>query len=135
VLRSLYGKLALALLALLGVVAVLHFVVSGYATDLYLQEVRQKLNRELAPHLVQEGVLLPDGKVDPAALEHIIHMLMIVNPNIEVYVLDPGGRVLAYSTPPGKVRREQVSLEPVTRFLSGDARSGAPQGLLGGPHR
>jgi signal transduction histidine kinase len=122
VFRTLYGKLALALLALLGIVAVLHFAVSGYTTEMYLQEVRQKLNRELAPHLVEEGVLLPDGNVDPDALEHILHMLMVVNPNIEVYVLDPEGRVLAYSTPPGKVHRERVSLEPVGRFLAEDAR-------------
>jgi len=122
VLRSLYGKLVLALLAILVLVAVVYVVVGVYVTDLYLQEVRQKLNVDLAAHLIDEGLLLPDGNVDPEALEHIIHMLMVINPSIEVYVLDPEGRVLAYSTPPGILHRERVSLEPVLRSLEPDAR-------------
>jgi signal transduction histidine kinase len=121
-LRSLYAKLAVALLALLGLVAVLYVGVGIYTSDLYLHEVRQKLHLELAPHLIDEGLLLSNGRVDPDALEHVIHMLMVINPSIEVYVLDPRGRVLAYSAPPGKLLRETVSLEPVTRFLVEDAR-------------
>jgi signal transduction histidine kinase len=122
VLKSLYGKLVLALLAILVLVAVIYIAVGLYVTDLYLQEVRQKLNADLAAHLIDEGLLLPDGNVDPDALKHIIHMLMVINPSIEVYVLDPEGRVLAYSTPPGKLHRERVSLEPVLRSLEPDAR-------------
>ena len=121
-LRSLWAKLALALLAVLLGVAALYLWLGVFTTETYLDEVRQKLHRELAEHLVAEGLLLEDGDVDPEALEHVIHMLMVVNPSIEVYVLDPGGRVLAYSAPPGKVDRERVSLEPVRRFLARDAR-------------
>ena len=32
------------------------------------------------------------------------HNLMIVNPGIEVYLLDPEGGILAFSAPPGKVQ-------------------------------
>lgn len=121
-LRSLYAKLALALLGLLALIAVLYVVVGVYTTEMYLQEVRQKLNFDVAPHLLDEGLLLQDGRVDPQALEHVIHMAMVINPNIEVYVLDEEGRVVAFSTPPGKLHRHRVDLDPVRRLLAGDRR-------------
>jgi signal transduction histidine kinase len=48
-------------------------------------------------------------------------MLMVVNPVIEVYLLDSNGVILAFSAPPGKVKRQSVSLGPVKRLLSGTA--------------
>lgn len=120
--RSLYARLAAALLGLLLLVGVLYLVVGTYVTDLYLLEVRQKLNRDLAAHLVDEGLLLKDGDVDPDALEHVIHILMIINPSIEVYVLNQEGRILAFSAPPGEVKREQIALAPVRQFLDPAAR-------------
>jgi signal transduction histidine kinase len=116
----LYTKLAVALLVLLITLGCLYVAAGIYTTDMYLQEVRQKLNRELAAHLIDDGLLIRDGGVDPESLKHVIHMLMVVNPSIEVYVLDPDGRILAYSSPPGRVRLERVSLEPVREFLADD---------------
>jgi two-component system, OmpR family, sensor kinase len=42
---------------------------------------------------------------------------MVVNPGIEVYLLDPNGNILAFSAPPGKVTRQKVSLVPLKSFL------------------
>ncbi|WP_373276066.1 sensor histidine kinase [Thiolapillus brandeum] len=46
---------------------------------------------------------------------------MVINPSIEVYLLDPHGKVLAYSAPEGKVVRNRVSLAPLQHFISGNA--------------
>lgn len=116
--RTLYAKLALALLVLLLALGFVYVAAGIYVTDLYLQEIRQKLNRDLAAHLIDDGLLIRDGTVDPATLENVIHMLMVVNPSIEVYVLDPEGRILAYSTPPGRLQLDRVDLGPVRDFLS-----------------
>jgi len=51
----------------------------------------------------------------------VFHMMMVINPAIEFYLLDPEGAVLAYSAEPGKVKRAHVSLEPLQRWLQGDA--------------
>jgi signal transduction histidine kinase len=45
-------------------------------------------------------------------------MLMVINPSIEVYLLDRGGKILAYSADPEKVVRKEVSLEPVKKWLN-----------------
>lgn len=117
--KNLYTRLAAVLLGLFLLIGVLYILLTLYTTRLYFQEVNQKLNRILAQHLVSEQVLLKNGQADEGALKNIFHMLMVVNPAIEVYLLDPDGRIMAYSAPPGKVKRERVSLGPVKRLLEG----------------
>lgn len=119
-LKTLYGKLALTLFAVFCLIGTVYILFTLFTTRMFLQEVNQKLNRSLAEQLVAEKSLMLEGKVQEEALKDIFHMLMVINPNIEVYLLDPGGNILSYSAPPGAVRRETVSLEPVRRFLSGE---------------
>ncbi len=117
--KNLYTRLAAVLLVLFLLIGVLYIVLTLYTTRFYFQDVNQKLNRILAQHLVSENILKQNGRVDEKALRNIFHMLMVVNPIIEVYLLDPDGAILAYSAPPGKVKRRVVSMEPVKRLLSG----------------
>jgi signal transduction histidine kinase len=60
-----------------------------------------------------------DWHVDRAMLDKVFEALMAVNPNIEIYLLDRDGRMLAFSAPPGKVKRDSISLAPIRRFLAG----------------
>ena len=118
--RTLYAKLALVLtlLFLLLGVALLFFL--GLATERYQHEVEQRLGQDLASHIEAERLPFRGGKVDHEALDHIFHMLMVVNPRAEIYLLDPKGSVLAYSAPPSKVRQRSVRLDPVRRYIGGD---------------
>lgn len=115
--RTLYSKLAVALFAVLSLLGILFLLVNLMSTRRFLQEINQDLHRDLAAHLVEESIPLEDGEVQPAALEHIFHMLMVINPAIEVYLLDQAGTVLAYSAPEGSVVRTEVSLAPIRTFL------------------
>lgn len=116
-LKTLYGKLAIAFFALLLLLGALYIGLTLLTTKWFLMEVNQKLNRSLADHLVTEKILMSDGKANDEALKEIFHMLMVINPTIEVYLLDPQGTILAFSAPPGKVKRKHVSLEPIEQFL------------------
>ncbi len=115
--RSLYTRLAAVLLALFLAIGVIYALLTIYTTHLYFQEVNQKLNRILAQHLVSENILLKDGRVNDEALKDVFRMLMVVNPGIEVYLLGTDGKIMAFSAPPGKVKRHTVSLDPVRRLL------------------
>jgi len=117
--KNLYTRLAAVLLGLFLAIGILYILLTIYTTRLYFQEVNQKLNRILAQHLVSERVLMMDGRVNDEALQNIFHMLMVVNPGIEVYLIGLDGRILAFSAPPGKVKRQSISLSPVIRLLSG----------------
>lgn len=119
--RTLYGRLTAFLLVQFAVIGSSYVLLTVYTTRRHIQEVNQQLNRGLAEHLVSAKILMEDGHVNEEVLEDVFHMLMVVNPNIELYLLDSEGRVLAFSAPPGAVERARVSLEPIRRFLSGSA--------------
>lgn len=91
-------------------------------TRLHNQEVTQKFNLSLADHLASGRALIKEGKVDDEAVAEVFHMLMVVNPSIELYLLDGQGEILSFSAPPGKVRRERVDLEPLRSVLRGDGK-------------
>jgi two-component system, OmpR family, sensor kinase len=118
--RTVYGRVVTVLVAVFISLFLIFVGVTFISTRLYQEEVMQRLNLELADHIVKEELLITDGRVDRAALEQVFHMMMVINPSIELYCLDVDGRVLAYSAPPGAVVRQRLSLEPIHRMLAGD---------------
>ena len=118
--RSLYSKLAAVLAGLFFIVGISFVAVTVFSTEMYQQEVNQRLNSKLAEQIVAERLLMKDNHVNEEALEEIFHMLMVINPSIEIYLLDLGGNILAYSAPQGKVKRKRVALGPVKKWIEGD---------------
>lgn len=119
-LNSLFGRLALTQFAIILALAALLMAVSRDSHVGFQQSVEQQLNRDLAARVVQAFPLVGRDGPDPAMAERLFHDLMVLNPFIEVYLLDTQGRPLAYSAPPGHVRRSRVDLAPIKRFLGGD---------------
>ncbi len=117
--KTLYFKLAAVLVGIFCLIGVLYILLTLYTTRMYFQEVNQKLNRTLAQNLAMEKILIKDGRVNQESLQDIFRMLMVVNPGIEVYLLDPNGTILAFSAPPGKMKRQTVSLSPIKQLLNG----------------
>ena len=97
--KSLHARLVAVLLGLLLVLGAILITISFYSTKRYEEEVVQRLNRALASSLVAEDVLLVKGEVNEKALEHVFHTLMVINPSIEVYLLDLEGNVVQHSSP------------------------------------
>ncbi|MBW3635817.1 MAG: HAMP domain-containing histidine kinase [Armatimonadetes bacterium] len=119
-LKTVHGKLSLVLLALLFLLGALTAGLTLYTTPMYLREVNQRLNRdlasELAQHLIAKNLLRDDPRVQKARRAEI-KQNMVLNPHIEIYILDPQGRILDYYAVPGVVRLRGVSLDPVQRFI------------------
>jgi signal transduction histidine kinase len=120
--RTLYSKLSLTLFVLVIVIGLLLFQLIRYSSEMYQQEVTQKLNSTLAEHIVAEELLFKNNKINETALKNIFHMMMVINPSIELYLLDKEGAVLYYSAPDGKIKRRQVDIAPIKRFISGDRK-------------
>lgn len=118
-LDTLYARLAAGLLAILLLATALFLAIDLVSSRRLLQEINQDVYRDLAEHLLNESIPLEDGEIQPDALENIFHMLMVINPAIEVYLLGNDGGILAYSAPEGSVVRRTVALEPIGKFLDG----------------
>jgi two-component system OmpR family sensor kinase len=118
--KSLYTKLAIVLLVLFCLLGVVILIVTQVTSDMYQQEVVQKLNRNLAEQIVAHKILIKDGRINEKGLKEVFEMLMVVNPNIEIYLLDPKGKILAFSAPSGKVKRDRVDLGPIKKWFEND---------------
>ncbi|MFM0285783.1 sensor histidine kinase [Paraburkholderia megapolitana] len=90
------------------------------SSDLHEKEVVQGLSRGLAQHIAQSAPLMDDNGLRPDAVRRLFSQLMVVNPSVEVYLLDSEGHVQGDDAPPGHLKREQVNLEPLRRFIAGD---------------
>lgn len=95
------------------------------SSDLHEKEVIQSLSRDLAEHIVHNPALAEDGgngsETRKDALRQIFGQLMVVNPSVEVYLLDQNGHIEGDDAPAGHVKRTQVDVAPVRRFIAGDA--------------
>jgi hypothetical protein len=116
--RRLAIALALLLLVFGGFVA----LTVRHAAQQHELEVQQRTSHGLARHIVEHWPQVSSGDAaDAVAREELLRMLMVVNPGVQVYVLDAEGQVNAYIGEPGMVRTHQVDLQAVRSFLAGAA--------------
>ena len=90
------------------------------ANRMHELEVVQGLSRDLASHIASNGQLMDTNGLKSDAVRQLFGQLMAVNPSVEVYLLDTQGRIVGHAAPLWRMKREQVDLAPVQRFLNGD---------------
>jgi len=115
--KHLSNKLIITLLCLLLLLSASFIGFAIWSTPMFLQELNQRLNLELADNIVKEKKLIIDHHVNQEALQSVFMGLMVVNPVIEVYLIDTQGKILAYSAPEGVVKRKTIELAPVKSFI------------------
>jgi signal transduction histidine kinase len=111
--------LTIALSMVLGLLAI---VAMDTAARLYHQEVSQRVHADLARWLVNQYRFERDGHVDVEGIDVIFGESMRINPNIELYLLDKNGKIVAFNAPQGRVKLDHVDIGPVEQFLSGKAQ-------------
>ena len=115
----LYWQISAIFLLILVLFTAITLYIAVNSARNYSIEVNQKLNWDLAKTTVK--VIKPNfknGKVSKDAVEDIVHSLMAINPSVEVYLLDPDGKILSYVAPEKVVKLETVSLAPIHEFLN-----------------
>ncbi len=126
---SLSTRIVLAFAALLCGFGLLAAVLAKRVAVEHERETVQRLSWGLARNIVEhwpEVTQPARDAFDRESLDRILQMLMVVNPAIDVYLLDENGRVRAAIGDPEAVQDRQVDIEAVRAFLGG-----APLPLLG----
>ena len=116
--NKLYRRISLTLLLLLLLLGIGYVWITTYVSQRHFGEVNQHLYRDVAAHIVQETQPIKNGIVDTAATHDIMHSMMVINPSVEVYLLNAEGEILDYVVPYKKVVRERVALAPIQQFLA-----------------
>jgi signal transduction histidine kinase len=115
---KLFLKISATFLAVTLVLGLVYVFVTARTAENYFKESNQRLYGDLAEHLVQETKPFHNGKPDTAATHHIMHSMMVINPSVEVYLLDTAGKIVDYVVPYSKVKMEWVDLRPVQAFIA-----------------
>ncbi|WP_367387964.1 ATP-binding protein [Lewinella sp. LCG006] len=124
---SLFWNIAFTLLLLLIGLGAGYIFVTSMAARTYVLEINQQLYGDVAKHIVKETQPIKSGKPDTSATHDIMHSMMVINPSLEVYLLDTTGKIIDYVVPYSKVKLDRVDLGPIKTFLA----NSKPQLILG----
>ena len=117
--KYLYWKISGALLSLLVILGLVFVLITGFIAQEYLQETNQMLYGGIAKSMTNEvDPFEVDGSTKKAVIQDVMHSMMVTNPSIEVYLLDPAGKILEYVSPYKEIEIESVDLHPVEAFLA-----------------
>ena len=111
------GALFLVLIGIMGVASVL---IALRVFERRQVEIDQRLNAGLAESMAAEiEPLIQSAESETQdAVGSAMHYMMVLNPAVEIYLLDGGGTILDYFASPGPpVELEQVDVEPIREFV------------------
>ncbi len=120
--KTLFAKLSLALLGIVVLTGSAFFLVERYSTQNYYEEITQRLNASIAMYVTGERQLIENNVVNDDALTLLAQQAMVINPTVEIYLLDKQGKILGHAMPPESVQTDRVDLGPVLTLIDGNAR-------------
>ena len=118
--KTLFARLSAALLLVVALIGGGFFLVEQFSTRLYYEEITQRLNASIAMYVTGEMQLIENGEVNGEALTLLAQRAMIINPTVEVYLLDTQGQILAHALPPESIQTQQAALGPVNALIDGE---------------
>ena len=118
--KSLFAKLSFALFLVMTLLGSGFFLIERYSTQNYYEEITQRLNASIAMYVTGERQLMEDFVVNHEALSLLAQQAMIINPTVEVFLLDTGGNILAHAFPPESIVQNKVDLSPVKALIGGN---------------
>jgi signal transduction histidine kinase len=120
--NSLNKKLSLMLLILFILTGVFLGLITRYSTVQYNNEITQRLNGSIAMYVAAEDPLIENGQYNEAALKTLAHRAMVINPTVEVYLLNNKGEILSHNLPQETVLMNSVALGPINEFMSPESK-------------
>jgi len=124
--RTLYGKISLIFLLLIFVVGAIEVFISVKSSINYVCEASQKLNYTLAQDLAHRFEPMLKDSLDYNAINNTIKDLMVMNPRVDIYLVDQHGHLIAYFEKPEKIKRKMIRIEPIHEFVDKDSYGTLP---------
>ncbi len=117
--NRLYMQVSAIFLLVLFLFTAIVLYISVESARSYSVEVNQRLNSELAQNTIAMiNPFIKDGIISEEGVKDLMHSMMVINPIVEVYLLNPEGKILQYVAPDKVVQLEHVNLAPVKSFLA-----------------
>lgn len=118
----LFWKIAAAFSLLLALLGLAYFFIATQVSKKYYNSVQQQLYGNTASHLAGFTHPLKNGRPDTLVTHDIIHSIMVINPAVEVYLLDTAGKIIDFVVPDKSVKMQRVNLTAVKQFIAVNGR-------------
>jgi signal transduction histidine kinase len=119
-LRSFYIKISAIFLVLLLIMGITIVIATQESSESFFSTADQTMNWDLAKNIANDFKKVLADSIDYAGIEHMMHYMMVINPGIEIYLLNEQGKILAFfAEPQKKMQIEKVNLEVVKSFIAG----------------
>jgi len=116
---SFYVRLSFLFLILLLFMGAIYIAFSVRSSIAFVEEADQKMNANLAGSVAVEIAPFVQDSILTSNIQSLLHYLMVINPHVEIYLLDSSGTILAYFADQAKqIKRARVSLEPIHEFIT-----------------
>ena len=115
--NSLFWKTSTLFFILLTIVGCIYIYISFDYSNRYLDEVNQRLNHDTAKNIVENSTPFYNGKVIEPALEEMFHHVRAINPSLEVYLIDPKGKIIAWYPPEREISLKYIDIKPIIEFI------------------
>jgi len=116
--NSLFWKISGVFFILITIIGITYTYLSIDFSSKYLDEIDQRLNRDTAKNIVENSDPFYDGKVIQPKLKEMFHHVMAINPNLEVYLVDPKGKIIAWYPENKQIKINRVDLKPILYFIN-----------------
>lgn len=117
---SLYWKISCIFLVLLSLLSLSYVYITVVSARKYFETSHQRLNREVAAHIARFSSPFLNDTLSEAAAENVFFNAMVMNPSIEVYLLNREGKILSYYAPEKELQLSAVSLAPLRAFIASE---------------
>jgi signal transduction histidine kinase len=116
--NRLFWKISAVFTLLLLMLGIAYIGIAIIVSRKYYNTVNQRLYGDIAAHLAQTTHPLKNGKPDTSVTHDIIHSIMVVNPSVEVYLLNTSGTIIDFVVPDRSVKNHRVDLKYVKQFIA-----------------
>lgn len=118
-LKTFYAKLSAIFLILILLLGVGVVAIAFSASSLLFDEVEQLLNRDYAESIALEIEPFVKEGFSEENIKDAIHYMMVLNPMVEIYLIDGKGSILSYFAAPGdKIVKKNIDLTPLNDFIN-----------------
>ena len=118
--HSLYRRISMVLLVVFLIMAGLLVWLFEQSSQSIQDETSQRLHLKLAEHIVHDLSIEEDGSFNSESIKKAFHMMMVLGPSIELYVVDAQGKLLAYDAPEEKIKLRHINIAPILQFTRGE---------------
>jgi len=116
--KTLYAKISAIFLLLILLMGLTQIYLSINSSVNYVCEATQKLNFNLAAQIASRCEPFFQDSIHHSRLMTTVKDFHQLNPHANIFIIDPGGNILATSLSKNKLKRLQIDVSPVQRFLS-----------------